>query len=212
MGSKTRPEADRSRIAELLAAHQQGDHDAFSRLVSLLYEDLRRLARAQRRRRPPGATLDTTALVHEVYLRLAGRQALDYQDRNHFLSIAARAMRFVLVEQARRHFAEKRGGGAVVDAPTEAELGARSPAADFETVLTLERALELLGERSERLVRVVECRYYAGMTEEEVASALGVSARTVQRDWRLARAQLKLDIEGAASQEEGRGRPGARRS
>lgn len=196
MGPIAESSASGSRIAELLLANQRGDREAFAHLVSLLYEDLRHLARAQRRRWRAGATLDTTALVHEAYLRLVGSRRLGATDRNHFLSIAARAMRFVLVEKARRRAAAKRGGPLADRSLTEPMAVAPGGTVDPETILSLERALQRLGERSERLVRVVECRYFVGMTEEEVASALGVTARTVQRDWRLARARLKLEMEG----------------
>ncbi|MBD8526959.1 ECF-type sigma factor [Pseudomarimonas arenosa] len=163
------------------------DLDALS---ARLYPDMRRLARAQLRRLRPGQTLDTTALVHEAYLKL-GRSA-EFADRGHFLAASARAMRHILVNAARDRLAAKRGGGA-----TDLELQEADGAGDIQPalhVLDVARAMEDLQRLDARLCRLVECRYFAGMTDQETALALGLSERSVRRDWLRARAWLKLAL------------------
>jgi RNA polymerase sigma factor (TIGR02999 family) len=159
-------------------------------LVEVLYPELRRIARAQLRRLRPGQTLDTTSLVHEVYVKLARSE--DFVDRSHFLAASARAMRHTLVNAARKHLAEKHGAGR----PPDSLEGRDVPAdrAHSAEVVEVALALERLAAVDERLCQVVECRFYAGMTEEETASALGVSDRTVRRDWLRARAWLRLEL------------------
>lgn len=169
------------------------DAEAFDRLFERVYADLHRIARQQRRRVPAGSTLDTTALLHEVYLRLAEGRRGPLNDRAHFLAVAARAMRFVLIDHARERSASKRGGGAVASQATESELQ-EAVTAEAETLIAIDRALEHLGELNPRLVQVVECRYFAGLSEKETAAAVGVSLRTVQRDWNLARAKLRQEL------------------
>jgi RNA polymerase sigma factor (TIGR02999 family) len=175
-------------VTELLLAHGRGDAAAFDRLVGLVYDDLRRLARGQLRRMRPGQTLDTTALVHEAYVRLVDQRRVPWQDRGHFLAVTATAMRQILIDYARARTRHKRGGGAVPATLDEAQIGV---AGDAEALLEINRALERLGEIDPRLVRVVECRYFAGYSEQETATALGVSLRTAQRDWLRARAWLR---------------------
>jgi RNA polymerase sigma factor (TIGR02999 family) len=173
-------------ITDLLVAHQQGAPDAFDDLVRLVYDDLRRLARAQRRRLP-GEMLDTTELVHEAYVRLVDRTPTRWRNRGHFWAVSALAMRQILVDHARRRQRQKRGGGvphAVLDVQDAA-------AHESARLLDLDLALQRLAAVSPRLVRVVECRYFAGLSEEETAEALGVSLRTAQRDWLKARAWLR---------------------
>ncbi len=156
-------------------------------LIPLLYEELRRVARRQLRREQPGHTLTTTALVHEAYLRLAGASNLAGAERARFLGIAARVMRQVLIDYARRGRARKRGGvrrqvslsGVVLAAP-----------AASESLLALDEALTDLARLSPRLAQVVECRFFGGLTEEETGLALGVTPRTIRRDWLKARAWL----------------------
>lgn len=177
-------------VTRLLRAYGDGDREALDRLVPLVYEQLRSLARAQLRdesRRP----LDTTALVHEAYIRLADGGTLSIEDRSHFLSIAARAMRRILIDHARRRSAQKRGGGArhvTLDGD-----GASVRARDVG-LLALDDALERLSELSPRQAAVVEHRVFADMTVEETARALAVSPRTVKRDWSLARAWLNREL------------------
>jgi len=175
-------------LTELLVAHGRGDSGAFDRLVPLVYHDLRRLARAQLRRLGPGQTLDTTALVHEAYLKLVDQSRVQWQDRGHFLAVTATAMRQILIDHARGRTRHKRGGG-VAHAPLdEARIAV---ADDAERLLELDLALRDLAEVDARLVRIVECRYFAGYSEQETAEALGVSLRTAQRDWLRARAWLR---------------------
>jgi RNA polymerase sigma factor (TIGR02999 family) len=185
----------RDTVSGLLAAHRAGDPEALSLLVPLVYEDLRRLARWQLRGSGSRRTLDTTALVHEAYLRLVDQTRGSWKDRAHFFAVAARAMRQILIDYARRRSAAKRGGGQPSISLEEERHG--SAAAEAERLLALEEALEALARIDERLPRIVECRFFAGMTDEETAEALGVSTRTVQRDWMRARAWLREVMGGA---------------
>lgn len=184
--------AQASQITLLLRAYAAGDRAAFDRLVPLVYDELRRMARRHLRRGPRGATLDTTALVHEAYLKLAGSPGLRLNDRGHLMAVTARAMRQVILTRARARFARKRGGGEVLLTLEEEQLGT-SPTA--ESLLDLDRALDRLRARDEQLVRVFECRYFAGLGEEETAEALGLSLRTAQRAWMRARAWLRSELE-----------------
>ena len=180
-------------LTTLLRAHAAGDPEAFDRLVPLVYEDLRRVARRQLRRGRPGAMLDTTGLVHEVWFKLVDGLDVDWQDRRHFLAVCARAMRQVIVDHARRMGAAKRGSGV---APLELDESLLPADADAERVLVVDHALDRLARRSPRLAQVVECRFFAGLSEGETAEALGVSLRTAQREWLRARAWLREDLGG----------------
>jgi RNA polymerase sigma factor (TIGR02999 family) len=154
------------------------------------YEQLRRLAHAQLRRLRPGQTLTTRSLVHEAFVKLI-REPVETEDRVHFFSLAARAMRQVLVDYARQRGAHKRGGGAQAVTLDEGTLAAETVA---EEMLAIDRGLDRLQALDERLARVVEWRFFGGMTEEEVAEAMGVTARTVRRDWQKARAFLFREL------------------
>jgi RNA polymerase sigma factor (TIGR02999 family) len=178
-------------ITELLVAHGRGVETAFDRLLPLVYADLKRLARSQRRRMPAGGTLDTTGLVHEAYLKLVDQSKVNWQDRGHFLAVSAMAMRQILVDHARSKGRQKRGGDA-----RHTSLDDRVAAVERDAALTLDldRALGKLGALDPRLVRVVECRYFAGLTEQETAEAIGVSLRTAQREWLRARAWLREEL------------------
>jgi RNA polymerase sigma factor (TIGR02999 family) len=178
-------------ITQLLAAHRAGDEGAFDRLVPLVYADLRRVARQQLARLRPGATLDTTALIHEAYLRLAGQEPVELADRDHFFAIAARSMRLILVDEARRRSAHKRGGGR---SPIPLDLVDAGVETQADTLLAVDEALTRLGRLEPRLARVVECRFFAGLTEEETSRALGLPLRTVQRSWMKARAWLRREL------------------
>ncbi len=158
-------------------------------LVPLFYGELKRLARGARARFGRDATLQTTALVHEAYLKLRG--AKGWNDDTHFLRAAALAMRHALVTHAEARVAAKRGGGAV-HVPIDEELDAVRES--DESLLALDRALDRLGENSRRLAAIVECRFFAGFDEIETGRALGVSERTVRRDWALARAWLHREL------------------
>ena len=175
-------------ITELLVAHRHGRAGALDELVPLVYGDLRRIARAQMRRRTPGVTLDTGALVHEAYVRLVDERRADWQDRRHFYAVAAMAMRQIVIDHARRRSRTKRGGG---EAATGLDDVADPVARDAEELLDLDRALHALEVEHPRAVRVVECRYFGGLSEQETADALGMSVRTVQREWLKARARLR---------------------
>lgn len=190
-----------SEITALLRAHRRGEAGSLERLMPHLYGGLRRLARRQLRRLRPGDTLDTTALVHEAYLKMVAGDA-SWRERAHFLAAAAQAMRHVLVDAARQRAADKRGGGRLPITLKEGALATRHHALD---VLAVEQALGRLRELDERMCRVVECRFFAGMTEEETGEALGVSWRTVHRDWLRARGWLRVQLgrEPAAGGDDG---------
>jgi RNA polymerase sigma factor (TIGR02999 family) len=168
------------------------------RLMPLVYDELRAVARRQLRRLRPGQTLDTTALVHEAYLRLVDQTAAAWQDRAHFLSVAGVAMRHILVDAARRRIAKKRGGEGLRITFDELRPGQDGTDASRRAVeiLDLDEALTSLAARNERLRRLVELRFFAGLTEEETAQTLGTSERTVRRDWLKARAFLFLALGG----------------
>ncbi|HUF46971.1 MAG TPA: ECF-type sigma factor [Vicinamibacterales bacterium] len=178
-------------VTELLLAHGRGRADAMDQLVPLVYQDLRRVARSQLRRLRVGETLDTTGLVHEAYLRLVDQTRATWHDRGHFLAVSAIAMRQVLIDYARERSREKRGGGVV---HTAFDDQAAAATVDAGRLLEIDLALEKLGRHDPRLVRVVECRYFAGLSEHETAEALGVSLRTAQRDWLKARAWLRQEL------------------
>jgi len=187
---------DPESISSLMHAHRAGVPQAFDRLVELVYPDLRRVARQQLRRgRPDAPVLDTTGLVHEAYLKLVDQASLDARDRGHFLAIAARAMRQVIVDYARSRQAAKRGAGAE-HLPFDERSAA--VATQAEHVLAVNEALAGLAAVDPRLLQVVECRFFAGYSEAETAEALDVSTRTVERDWLRAKAWLKAAISGVA--------------
>jgi RNA polymerase sigma factor (TIGR02999 family) len=173
--------------AALLSSAEAGDPTALERLVPLLYDELRHMARRQRAREGRQPTLHTTELVHEAYLRLADDPRVTARGRAYFMGAAAQAMRRVLIDAARRRGADKRGGD-----PVRVTLGddAASVAAYASELVDLDRALSALEGESPRLARTVECRYFGGMTVEQTAEALEVSPRTVKSDWALARAWL----------------------
>jgi RNA polymerase sigma factor (TIGR02999 family) len=181
-------------ITSLLRALRDGDRSALDRLAPLVYDRLRRMARARMRGERAGHTLDTTGLVHEAYLELVAFERVDWRDRAHFFAVAARAMRNVLVDHAERRRAAKRGGG-VAPLALDEEIPALQPAA-AEEILALNTALERLRALDPRQERVVECRFFAGMTIEETAAALGVAPATVKRDWETARAWLNRELGG----------------
>lgn len=193
-----RPEAMSSSpnetIAYLLEAAQRGEAEAQDQLYARLYDELRRLARVVRK---GGETLNTTALVHEAYLRLEQSEDLAVNDRTHFFRLAARAMRHVVCDMARHRSAQKRGGGAFAVTLDER---VQAPVVDPADLIALDDALAELARRNERHAEVVECRFFAGLTVEETAEALGVSVPTVVRDWRFAQAWLAKVLESGPSE------------
>jgi RNA polymerase sigma factor (TIGR02999 family) len=187
-------------ITELLQAHGAAGRQALSQLVPLVYDDLRRIARAQMRRAARGATLDTGALVHEAYVKLVDQQRATWNDRRHFFAVAALAMRQVVVDRARHRGRRKRGGG---ELPVTLDDAPDARPQDVDQVLAVDQALTRLEAIDPRLVRIVECRYFAGLTEQETADALEMSVRTVQREWFKARAWLRADLSGSGSASSG---------
>jgi RNA polymerase sigma factor (TIGR02999 family) len=185
------PEPGESReITDLLLELRDGNRDAEERLYALVYADLRDLAHAQLRRERPEHTLGTTGLVHETYLRLVDQTRVEWRDRAHFFGAAAVAMRRILVDYARRNRAARRGGTA-----QHVVLDEDAPAAvRGEQLLALDEALERLAALDRRLSEVVVCRYFGGLTEQETAEVLGVTERTVQRDWSKARGWLYQEL------------------
>jgi RNA polymerase sigma factor (TIGR02999 family) len=182
---------DSSQTLRLLRAARDGDARSVDLLFAHVYEEVRTIARRQLSRIGRPDTLDTTAVVHEAYLKLVGSDDVSWDDRSHFLNLTASVMRQVLVDHARTRTRVKRGGGARVlplvdsDSPIEAHA---------TKILELEAALARLSSLNERLARVVELRFYGGLTYEDAARILGVTDRTVKRDWRIARAFLYREI------------------
>jgi RNA polymerase sigma factor (TIGR02999 family) len=174
-------------VTERLAAFRRGDHGAIREVFEVVYQELRRLARRQLHARALPATLSATELVHEAYLKLVDRTRADWKDRSHFYGVASRAMRQILVDHARSRLADKRGAGAPHQSLSGIQLGVEQSAVD---VVSLDEALGRLEAISERLARVVELRFFGGLSVEETAEALEVTTRTVKRDWRKARALL----------------------
>ncbi len=197
------PETD-PRIPGLLEAARGGDPNAVRELVPLLYEELHSIARAQRARWRGDMTLDTTAVLNEAYVKIAGQSSPEWRDRAHFMAVAATAMRQVLIDHARRGRAQKRGGGmmAVTFEDIERVLASSDPAPDARAgiVLLLDDCLSRLAARSARQARVVECRFFGGMTIPDTAEALGISPATVKRDWAMAQAWLFREMRAAAEE------------
>jgi len=174
-------------VTRLLADCAAGDREAFDRLVPLVYDDLRRIAHGRLAAERSDHTLNTTAVVHEAYVQLVNQATATWRDRAHFFAVAARVIRHVLIDYARARGAEKRGGGAL-HIPLREERDGRAP--DTVELLALEEALTALARRDARLERIVECRFFGGMTMRDTAEALGVSLRTAERDWTRAKAYL----------------------
>jgi RNA polymerase sigma factor (TIGR02999 family) len=180
-------------VVELLAAIRRGEPGATDALFSLLYPDLRQMAHARLRRSGHLTLLDTTGLVHEAYLRLFNAGTLQAGDRSQFMSYAARVMRSVVVDFVRRRAADRRGGDAVHVGLDESAVAMADPRE--REVVRIDEALQELAAIDERLVRVVEMRYFAGMTEDQVAESLGLSRRSVTRDWEKARLFLAAALD-----------------
>jgi RNA polymerase sigma factor (TIGR02999 family) len=180
-------------VTSLLVAWSEGDDSALAQLVPRVYDELRRIAHHHLRAERPGRTLQTTALVHEAYLRLVDTRRVRWESRAHFLGVAAQAMRRILVDAARARGARKRGGGAaVVPLDEAATVGPQREA----SLVALDDALTALAEVDSRKSRVVELRYFGGLSVEETAAVLQVSPETVHRDWRVAKAWLLRELSG----------------
>jgi RNA polymerase sigma-70 factor (ECF subfamily) len=180
-------------VTGLLAELRKGNREVESRLMAFVYDELRRLASGYIRKERPDHTLQPTALVHEAYLRLVRSETGDWQNRAHFLAVAATVMRHILIEHARARQAVKRGEGQRVQLSDDLAAETDRQSADL---LDLDRALERLGQLDPRLCRMVELRYFGGMTVEETAEVLGVSTKTVNRQWSIAKAWLKSEMGG----------------
>jgi RNA polymerase sigma factor (TIGR02999 family) len=190
---------DRHEITRLLRAFSEGDPGAFDRLFPLLYDRLKAIARSRLRGERRGHTLNTTGLVHEAYLKLTGTQDIAWQDRAHFMAIASRVMRQILITAARNKRALKRGAG-----QKAVQLDDDLPISDSysETLLDLDDGLDRLGSHHSRAAEVLQHKYFAGYTNEEIAALLGVSLSTVERDLRFGRAWLGRDWESIPKPEE----------
>lgn len=198
-------ESRQSTVTRLLVRAREGDREAFDDLFPLVYEELRQLARVQRSRWEGNETLNATALVHEAYVRLVDQAAPEYRDRAHFLAVASRAMRHILIDYARGRSARKRGGHVRRLSLEEIESaieGAEDPGdVRDEALLALERSLERLERESARQSRIVECRFFGGLTIPDTAEALGISPATVKRGWAAAQAWLYRDLRRALGEE-----------
>jgi RNA polymerase sigma-70 factor (ECF subfamily) len=187
--------ADSPNVTGLLLQWGEGDASALEQLLPLVYDELHRIARKHMGHENPGHSLQATALVNEAYLRLIDAQNVAWRDRAHFLAVSARIMRHILVDHARARRYQKRGGDAVRVVLDEALVVANQPAHDF---VALDDALEALAKFDDRKSRVIELRFFGGLTVEETASVLNVSVDTVMRDWRLAKAWLQREMRSAA--------------
>jgi RNA polymerase sigma factor (TIGR02999 family) len=180
-------------ITQLLLAWSKGDREALDRLFPLVYAELRRMAKSYMRKERAGHTLQTTALIHEAYIRLIDACQVEWRNRAHFFGVAARAMRQILVEMARERGCQKRGGGA---RQVSLDEGMVIDAGLDEDLVSLDEALGALAQFDARKAQIVEMRFFGGLTEEEIAAALDVSPETVRRDWRLARSWLRRKLSG----------------
>jgi RNA polymerase sigma factor (TIGR02999 family) len=194
-------------VTQLLAQWRDGDERAFAQLSALMYEELRQLAQRHLRRERSNHTIQKTALVNEAFVRLVGQQSLDWQSRAHFIGLASKLMRRVLVDYARARLADKRGAGAAVLSLDEMATPQGDEAPDTtptalqhldahtqEEVSSIDQALVRLEQIDERQAQIVEMRYFGGLTVEQAAEAMDISAATVKREWTLARAWLRREL------------------
>lgn len=187
--------AVQEQITQLLGQLVGGDRSVVDAILPLVYDELRRMAQGQLRGERPDHTLNATALVHEAYLKLVNQNQVNWQNRAHFLAIAAQAMRRILISYARARLAEKRGRGEPAVTFNDELMGKEANAGEL---IALDEALVKLQSASERQCRVVELRFFGGLTESEIAEVMGISVPTVKRDWRLARAWLSRELDSAA--------------
>ena len=184
--------ADAAARTDVLTELRSGRHGALDQLIPLVYNELRAIAHRQLAIRARGSTLSTTALVHETYLKLVDQSRADWRDRAHFLAVASIAMRHVLVDRAKARATLKRGGERRRITLDDSHIAVDDQP---DALLQLDGAMTRLAELQPRLARVVECRFFGGMTNEEIAESLGVTVRTVQRDWAKARMLLQRELE-----------------
>jgi RNA polymerase sigma factor (TIGR02999 family) len=185
-------------VTQLLAAWGNGDQSALDKLFPLVHAELRRIARRQMSHERPGHTLQATALVNEAYLKLAGQEGFEWQNRAHFFAVSAQVMRHILIDHARAHARDKRGGGAVQVSLQEAVLVNGQPPEHF---LALDEALQKLERVDPQKGKLVELRYFGGLSVEETAEVLNISPRTVRREWRRSKAWLyRMITEGSADE------------
>lgn len=180
-------------ITQLLHAAGQGDESALKALFPLVYEELHRRAAMQRAAAGGHATMNTTAIVHEAYLKLAAQSTINYEDRAHFFGVAAKAMRHVFLDYAKARTRKKRGGDAVhvdIDETQVSDSGITMDLEEAERIMAMDEAMQQLADREPRLAQVVECRFFGGLTIEDTAAVTGTSPATVKRDWNVARAML----------------------
>jgi RNA polymerase sigma factor (TIGR02999 family) len=192
--------SDSRGFTELLQAHARGDEAALDRLFPKVYDELRQMARGRMRHERADHTLSATELVHEAFFRLVRLDRIDWKSRAHFLAIASQAMRNVLLDHAEHRGAQKRGAGA---RPVTLERIDVADELRDDEVLALCEALEVLERREPRQARVVECRFFGGLSIDETAEALGISTATVSRDWTIARAWLHAELADAAAERSG---------
>jgi RNA polymerase sigma factor (TIGR02999 family) len=187
-------------ITALLKEWRRGDHASGEELIAIVYPELRRMAALYLRRKAPNHTLQPTALVHELYVRLLAANPVEWQDRIHFFAVAAQQMRRILIDYLRAAWASKRGGGQLRVTLTELaqQIGPRS-----DDLLALDEALTRLAERDPRAARVVELRFFGGLHERDAALALNISVATLKRDWKFARAWLSAELSQSKSNREG---------
>ncbi len=183
-------------LTQLLAAWSRGDHQALERLTALVYGELRRLAHHHMGGQSPGHMLQTTALVHEAYVRLASQENPDFANRAHFLAVAAKAMRQILVDHAKAAYRKKRGSGASAVELEEAALVLPEPTRE---IVELNEALEKLAQLDARKAQVVELKYFGGLEYDEIASHLNISVVTVQRDWTFSKAWLYSELQNSGA-------------
>ncbi|MFY9555334.1 MAG: sigma-70 family RNA polymerase sigma factor [Blastocatellia bacterium] len=184
-------------VSRLLVDWGNGDKAALDELIPLVYDELRRLAGRYMRRESPGHTLQTSALLNEAYLRLVDQKSVKWQNRAHFFGVAAQLMRRILVDHARRRSRAKRGGGALIVSLGEQAIMSKEVA----DVIALDEALKNLAEMDPRKSQIVEMKFFGGLTTEEVAEVLKVTSRTVEREWRKAKAWLNRAISKGATNE-----------
>src|SRR5690349_17568784 len=182
---------DSGNITELLVGYGRGDKEALDQLMPIVYEELRRQAARYLRKERPGHTLQTTALIHEAYVRLVDQHHVQWQNRAHFFGIAAQLMRRILVDHARTKKRVKRGGSDIRVSLADANIAVKGQDLD---VVALDEALQRLAQIDEQQSRVVELRYFSGLTVEETAEVMGISKATVKRDWSVARAWLYREL------------------